>query len=66
MKREERQQVLKTSMRRAGKEWSREVVEELVRLAENRPAAGYTPSLSSSGGEREVLQDLSLSSLFVG
>ena len=53
-------------MRRAGKERSREVIEELARLAGNRPAAGYTSSLSSSEGEREVLQALRASSLFVG
>ena len=45
------QQVSKYLMRRAGRERSREVVEELLRLAENRSAAGYTPSLSCARGD---------------
>lgn len=43
---EQTQQVFENLMRRAGEERSREAVEELLRLAENRSAAGYTSSLS--------------------
>ena len=45
------QQVFKYLMRRAGEERCREVVEELLRLAGNRSAAGYTPSLSCAEGD---------------
>ena len=47
----ELQQVSRDLMRRAGRERSWEVVEELLRLAENRSAAGYTPSLSCAEGD---------------
>ena len=43
---EQMQQVFKNLMRRAGRDWSREVAQELLRLAETRSAAGYTSSLS--------------------
>ena len=60
------QQVFKDLLRRAGRERFQEGVEELLRLAENRSAAGYTSFLSCAEGDLKVLQALRAVSLSPG